>query len=397
MTQPPMRHWYYNFPVARRVLKKLFLRLASLLGIPEIQHRLDLLDTEVRRVESLIGPVADLVERRASDISGALNTQVASTHEALSSAIESLAADQQSLAERQSAHFENRLTSLNEALVAFVDAKDEQQRLALVASMEELADRQVQIRQTVDTLRLQVGLASTNQSASLVAPTRELSVIDDAFYVTLENHFRGSRDLIAERQQSYLVHLPQVISIDHPVVDLGCGRGEWMAALQDHGIPARGVDSNVVCVAECASKNFQVELADILDYLQRQPDQSVGTFTMFQVLEHLSFDVLLGTLRQIRRVLVPGGRLIAEVPNAKNLRVAAGTFWIDPTHQRPLYPELLLFLAEELGFSSAEGIYVNDLSPKFDLSSLPDGPREALQRLVDAVDTAGDFALVATA
>ncbi|MFM8856004.1 MAG: class I SAM-dependent methyltransferase [Actinomycetota bacterium] len=191
--------------------------------------------------------------------------------------------------------------------------------------------------------------------------------------------------------------MPSVVNDDHPVVDLGCGRGEWMGALQSRGIPVRGVDSNVVCVAECTDKNLHVELSDIVDYLHGQPDQSVGTFTMFQVLEHLPFPVLLDTLRQIRRVLVPGGRLIAEVPNAKNLRVAAGTFWIDPTHQRPLYPELLLFLAEELGFSSTEGIYVNDLSPKFDLSGLSDGPREALQRLLDAVDTAGDFALIATA
>ena len=222
-------------------------------------------------------------------------------------------------------------------------------------------------------------------------------MVNDAFYVALENHFRGSRDLIAERQQVYLTELPSVVSDQHPVVDLGCGRGEWLLALKAQGIPVRGVDSNVVCVAECASKGLDVELGDLVTFLGKQPDQSVGAFTLFQVLEHLPFDVLLTTLRQIRRVLVPGGRLIAEVPNAKNLRVSAGTFWIDPTHHRPLYPELLLFLADEVGFSNATGIYSNDLSPKFDLSSLPDGPREALQRVVDAIDTAGDFALIATA
>jgi O-antigen chain-terminating methyltransferase len=94
---------------------------------------------------------------------------------------------------------------------------------------------------------------------------------------------------------------------------------------------------------------------------------------------------------------VPGGRLIAEVPNAKNLRVSAGTFWIDPTHQRPLFPELLMFLATEVGFSQADGVYANNLAPQHDLSGLPDGATTALRSVVDAVDGPGDFALIATA
>ena len=92
-----------------------------------------------------------------------------------------------------------------------------------------------------------------------------------------------------------------------------------------------------------------------------------------------------------------GGQVIAEVPNAKNLRVASGTFWIDPTHHRPLYPELLLFIAQEVGFAAQEGLYVNDSSPEFDLSGIPDGARSALARVLEAVDAAGDFCLIATA
>jgi SAM-dependent methyltransferase len=107
--------------------------------------------------------------------------------------------------------------------------------------------------------------------------------------------------------------------------------------------------------------------------------------------------VLVDTFRLILRALKPGGVLIAEVPNAKNLRVSAGTFWIDPTHQRPLFPEFLQFLAKELGFSKADGLYVNNLSPVHDLSSLEAPVRHALQSVLDAVDTFGDFALIATA
>ena len=141
---------------------------------------------------------------------------------------------------------------------------------------------------------------------------------------------------------------------------------------------------------------IKIREKDLLDYLSQQPDHSVGAVTMFQVLEHLPFPILVDVLRHVRRILVTGGVFIAEVPNAKNLRVASGTFWIDPTHQRPLFPELLLFLSTEFGFAKSEGRYVNDLSPTHDLSGLPPGAQEALKSVLYAVDGPGDFALIAS-
>jgi O-antigen chain-terminating methyltransferase len=287
--------------------------------------------------------------------------------------------------------------SLNDTLVNYSDTRYEHLLSILENTTTEMSARQALLRQGIDAIRMQSRTTDSDTAPVLGGQVPADELIDDALYVALENHFRGSRDLVAERQRSYLGELPSVVSAEHPVVDLGCGRGEWLQALQAQRIAARGVDSNTVCVAECRSAGLDVELSGIIQYLRNQPDHSVGAFTLFQVLEHLTFPVLLDTMRHARRVLVPGGRLIAEVPNAKNLRVAAGTFWIDPTHERPLYPEFLLFLAEEVGFTSARGVYANDSSPKFDLSSLPEGPREALQRVVDAIDTAGDFALIATA
>ena len=192
-------------------------------------------------------------------------------------------------------------------------------------------------------------------------------------------------------------HLPSVISETTPLVDLGCGRGEWLKVLKSQNISALGVDSNSVCIAECKEENLNVVESDLLAFLGNRPDASVGTYTLFQVLEHLPFPVLIKALREMRRTLVPGGRLIAEVPNAKNLRVSAGTFWIDPTHQRPIFPELLMFLATEVGFSNADGVYANNLAPEHDLSGLPEGATNALRSVVDAVDGPGDFALIATA
>ena len=364
----------------KRLVRPVFNKTASLLGIPEVQQRLN--EVEGRVIPAAITAEAlRNIERRAVDLAMAqlapLRSEIAHTTQ----------------------HAEDRLLSLNEALVAYVDAKQVQNAQSIDAFKSEQLAKIAEIRQSVDTIRRQLSAAPPAASAPATAAPASANtpVIDDALYVALENHFRGSRDVVAQRQQDYLPHLPSVISVATPLVDLGCGRGEWLKVLKSKNIASLGVDSNSVCIAECKEENLNVVESDLLAFLSNRPNASVGTYTLFQVLEHLPFPVLIEALREMRRTLVPGGRLIAEVPNAKNLRVSAGTFWIDPTHQRPLFPELLMFLATEVGFSQADGVYANNLAPQHDLSGLPDGATNALRSVVDAVDGPGDFALIATA
>ena len=365
--------------VLKRLIRPVFNKTASLLGIPEVQQRLN--EVESRVMPTVISADAlRNIERRTSDLAMA---QVAPLREQL---------------EAVAIHAENRLVDLNKALVEYVDAKQAQNEASFENFRNEQISKVTEIRQSVDTIRRQ--LSATPKSVSPTtsnAPIAAAPVIDDALYVALENHFRGSRDLVAQRQQDYLPMLPAVITEATPLIDLGCGRGEWLKVLKSQGIPAIGVDSNTVCIAECKEEDLAVEENDLLSFLSARPNASVGTYTLFQVLEHLPFAILVEALREMRRTLVPGGRVIAEVPNAKNLRVSAGTFWIDPTHQRPLFPELLMFLATEVGFAQADGVYTNNLAPQHDLSGLPDGATNALRSVVDAVDGAGDFALIATA
>ena len=363
----------------RRVLRPIFNKAASSLGILGVQERLDSVQQSLSNVQErqdalrhrleTDSAIYDLLERRIADF------------------VQAAKADN-----------ENRIQSLNESLVAFVNAKQEQ-NVQLIASAElEMNKVLSEFRQSIDTIRRQVVAPSVVrevvESSTVVSSA---PIIDDGLYVALENHFRGSRDIVADRQKEYLDLLPASISAETPLVDLGCGRGEWLQVLKDSGISAIGVDSNTVCVAECKEAGLSIIENDLLEYLVNQPDQSVGAVTMFQVLEHLPFPILVDVLRHVRRILVHGGLFIAEVPNAKNLRVASGTFWIDPTHQRPLFPELLLFLATEVGFGKSEGRYVNDLSPDHDLSGLPEGAKEALETVLYAVDGPADFALLATA
>ncbi len=176
------------------------------------------------------------------------------------------------------------------------------------------------------------------------------------FYRAFEDKHRGSRDLIKTRLCAYLPFI-QPLALLHPglpALDLGCGRGEWLELLQDHHIPAQGVDLDDGMLAACRERGFNVINADAVAHLQAQPDHSLLFITGFHIAEHLPFEVLQTLFTQARRVLVPDGLLILETPNPENLVVGTASFYIDPTHQRPLPTQLLGFMAEHHGFARAK-------------------------------------------
>ena len=214
--------------------------------------------------------------------------------------------------------------------------------------------------------------------------------MDPGFYVALEDRFRGDPAIIAERQRVYLPLVEGLADADHPVLDLGCGRGEWLHVLTGAGIAAVGVDSNPAFVGEVSDAGASVIEGDLVAHLRSAAPASVGAITMFQVVEHLPFPVLVDVMAECARVLRPGGVLIAETPNSLNLSVAATTFWLDPTHERPLHPELLKFIAKQVGFAKVDGWFLNDLNARGEDLTDP-----ALARLVAMIDGPGDFSLLA--
>lgn len=180
-----------------------------------------------------------------------------------------------------------------------------------------------------------------------------VSSFPDHFYRAFEDRHRGTRELIRQR---LLVYLPfvkplAVLSPGLPVLDIGCGRGEWLELLSDHGISACGVDTDDGMLAACLERGLNVVSVDALAHLVSLPSGSLLAVTGFHIAEHLPFDTLQSLFAQAIRVLVPGGLLILETPNPENLLVGSANFYIDPTHQRPLPSQLLSFLAEYRGFS----------------------------------------------
>ncbi len=171
----------------------------------------------------------------------------------------------------------------------------------------------------------------------------------EAQYRSFEDTFRGSEELIRERQQVFLG-----LVRDHgPVFDLGCGRGEFLDLLAEAGIESIGVDSDPGMIERCREKGHtDVVLGDGLELLSRQPDGSLGAIFSAQVIEHLPFGDLLRLFELARAKLKPDGRLIAETVNPHSVP-ALKTFWVDPTHQHPIFPEVSLALARSAGFESA--------------------------------------------
>ena len=185
--------------------------------------------------------------------------------------------------------------------------------------------------------------------------------MDNDFYIRFENRFRGPRDVIKRRLGVYwpIIQPLKTLYPENKVLDLGCGRGEWLEFLKDKGWPALGVDLNSAMVDCCRSFGLEAEEGDLLHYVFSLPDESQAVISGFHIAEHLAFDDLNRLVHEALRVLKPGGILILETPNPENIIVAACSFYNDPTHRHPLPPSLMAFVAEEADFSSIITLRLN--------------------------------------
>ena len=184
-------------------------------------------------------------------------------------------------------------------------------------------------------------------------------------YVRFEDRHRGSREEIRQRQQAYLALFPA-----GPVLDVGCGRGEFLELCRAAGVEARGIDSDTGMVATCREAGLGVERADALAYLAALPDAALGGVFCAQVIEHLPADALVALVRLAHAKLRPGGVLLCETPNPACLTVFSGAFYVDLTHVKPIHPEAARFVLEAAGFRDVEVRYVNPYPPEMRLQPL---------------------------
>ncbi len=169
-------------------------------------------------------------------------------------------------------------------------------------------------------------------------------------YADFERRFRGDSGEIAGRLSKYLPLFPA----GGEVLDIGCGRGEFLALLRENGRRPVGLDLSDSMLEEARLRGLPCVNADALQFLKERPDASLDGIFSSQVIEHFEPEYLRRVIAECFRVLRPGASVVLETINPLSLFALSRIFFLDPTHQRPLHPEYMRYLLESSGFTAVE-------------------------------------------
>jgi SAM-dependent methyltransferase len=238
------------------------------------------------------------------------------------------------------------------------------------------------LKREVENLLPAAGTSSTSSTSS--TPSTFSGSLDAYKYVGFEDQFRGSQDAIRARQESYLPYFEGLDDVD--VLDVGCGRGEFVDLLAAHGIRARGIDLNHEMAEACRARGLDVTEADAVGYLSGLADGSLGGIFAAQVVEHLEPGYLLRFLELAFHKLRPGGRLVLETLNPACWVAFFESYIRDITHAWPLHPETLKYLVVASGFTRASLEYRSPVPPQDRLQPVaaPAGAEARLAEIVEA-------------
>jgi len=311
-----------------------------------------------REMQSQIEQLAQKGDRIANQIQEGLQSQI----EQLDQKRDRIANQIQEGLQTQIHHLDRELDQKTEQLQEYLetqikDSNEKNFQNSHYLKIDLLQQKRLMNKFLEATAGAEGGLAS--EPAQIFAGELDHSL--DAFYFAFEERFRGSREEINERLEVYLPRLreAQIAPVDSLILDLGCGRGEWLELLRDNGYRARGIDLNRVVIEQCQSRGLEVVEGDVIAYLQSMPDESVAVITGFHIIEHLPFEILVKLLNEAFRVLRHRGLVIFETPNPANVLVGSCNFYFDPTHRNPLPSLMTQFLVQYCGFAEVEILNLN--------------------------------------
>jgi len=273
---------------------------------------------------------------------------------------------------------------------------------AFMGSACDLIERQFQlIGQLQDDVRaLRSERVPVNSAAP---PARERGPanhsIPTAFEFALQDHFRGSEQDTAGKLRIWLSEIDAATGSSRsqhpeppgPWMDVGCGRGEWLALASSAGHKVFGIDSSAVSIEYCRARRLDAENAEALERLSRISDGSLAVITAFHVVEHFPADYFLEFVRLAAQKLRRGGILALETPNPANLQMGAHYFWNDPTHQRPIPPALMEFVFQYFGLTVVKRLELNPFPRE---QQLPYTEIDLVRRVSDHFYGPRDYGLI---
>lgn len=381
----------------RRLASQDELVAASLAALQSELERLR--DARVPRVEGGLAGLQAAIDALQAELEGVRD-------ERLGQAERGLGALRDGLAELQEGFESVRDAHLPQLELGFENLH--RAHLAVQALAEELRDRRLPVLSgRVDAL---VGALHEELSATaslvdrLIAgeplrvegiPVDEAGVPDAILKASMEfsEAFRGDRAEVRDRAAEYVPLLRDF----SPILDVGCGRGELLEVLRDHGVAARGVDSDRAMVETCRRLGLAVEEGEALASLRNVPPGSLGAVTALHVAEHLGTAGWMQLLDLASRAVRPGGVVAIECPNPEALRVGANLFWVDPTHRIPVHPDAVAFVARAVGLRVVEVRRLRPFPAEQNLAS-PDQPvhvRALAERLDAWFSGPRDFLVIA--
>ena len=261
---------------------------------------------------------------------------------------------------------------------------------ALAASYTELRDLVAITQQTAMALKremgriLEVRQVQQVQRVQRVQQVPEHDVDLDSFkYVGFEDRFRGSVETIRARLATYL----PLFDAAAPVVELGCGRGEFLDLLRERGIAARGVDVNHEMVEVSRGRGLDASEGDALAFLSACPDDSIGGVFAAQVVEHLEPAYLMRIIDAALNALRPGGVLVLETINPACWTAFFESYLRDLTHTHPLHPDTLQYLVRASGFRDAAVEFRSPVPDDDRLQTVPLPPGDLPPHVADLIDT----------
>lgn len=297
-------------------------------------------------------------------------------------------ADLQGAAQQRSAEadaaWRSQLLSQHEAFKGELQRAGAEIQQRLWADMERFrVEYERVIHAELRTIRQRAQIQSATPQPTPAAPASNAAAGALGFdYARFAEKFRGPEEYVKSGQQIYLPYFAGL----HNVLDIGCGRGEFLETMRASGVAAKGIDLSPESVAHCRSKGLDAEGADLFGYLANLPEASLDGIFCSQVVEHLAPERLPEMIRLCASRLERGGVIAVETPNPGCLAIFATHFYLDPTHTRPVPSPLLAFYLEEFGVGRIE---VLKLSPAVDsMPSLAELPPGFHQAFFDSLDYA---------